>query len=1803
MVAQGGSNAITLENAKPGNPPSQWDVAGAGDASIQGFATDISVNLGETVRFKVKTDASNYRLDVYRLGYYQGLGARLIATVLPSAPLPQSQPNPVTDAATGLVDCGNWAESASWPVPANATSGIYVAKLVRADTGGASHVIFVVRDDAGTSNLLFQTSDTTWQAYNNYGGNSLYVGSPAGRAYKVSYNRPLSTRGNSPEDSPFRAEYPMVRWLEANGYDVSYSSGVDTDRRGNLLLRHRAFLSVGHDEYWSGGQRASVEAARSAGVHLGFFSGNESFWKTRWEASIAGPTTNYRTLVCYKETHANAKIDPTPAWTGSWRDPRFSPPADGGRPENALTGTLFAVNGPAMNAIQVPAAYGTHRFWRNTSVATQTAGQTATFGVGTLGYEWDQCPDNGFRPPGQMNLSQAVVTNVSVLQDYGSTYVTDQATHNLSLYRHGSGALVFGAGTIQWSWGLDDVHDAPTGTAIADQRMRQATVNLLADMGIQPATLQAGLVAATQSADSTPPASVIGSPSAGATVQAGVSVNVTGTATDAGGGRVWGVEVSTDGGSTWHSATGTSSWSYVWTPGTAGSVTLKSRAVDDSGNVETPSAGVGVTVAAGQGTTIWPSSAVPAQVDAGADSSVELGVRFRSDVAGTVTAIRFYKAAANAGPHVASLWTNGGTLLARVTFTGESASGWQQAALSSPVALAANTLYVVSYHCNAGHYSASGNYFASAGADSGPLHAPSSAVAGGNGVYRYGASAVFPNQTYLATNYWVDVVFKVSGPPPTLSSVAVTPANASIAAGASQQFTATGTYSDGSTQNLTAQAAWSSSNPAAATVNAGSGLAAGVAAGSTTISASSGGLTGSTTLTVQAAPLVITTAAPLPGAVLNAAYSASLAASGGKTPYQWSVAGNSLPPGLALNANTGTISGTPTASGSFSFTATVNDASAPAQSVSKGFSITVTATAPPSSEILVITDPSNPFSQYYAEILLAEGLNSYVVKDLASVSSATLAQFDVVLLGAIPLTTAQVTMLSDWVNAGGNLVAMRPDKKLAGLLGLIDAGSTISEGYLLVNTASGPGIGIVNQTIQFHGTADRYSLGSGATSVATLYTNAQTAASNPAVTLRSVGSNGGQAAAFAYDLARSVVFTRQGNPAWADQDRDGLPPVRSDDLFFGAASFDPQPDWVDLNKVAIPQADEQQRLLANLVISMNSDRVLLPRFWYFPNGQKAAVVMTGDDHANGGTAGRFDQYSALSTPGASVPDWQAIRSTSYVYPNTPLSDAQAVAYNAAGFEIGLHLNTNLANYTPDSLTTQFTDQLNLWRASFPSLPVPATHRIHAIAWSGYTILPEVGLTFGIRLDTSYYYWPGSWITDRPGMFTGSGMPMRFAKATGETIDVYQAVTQMTDESGQSYPATCNALLDKALGPEGYYGAFVANMHTDEVSSPGSDAIVSSATSRGVPVISARQLLTWLDGRNASTIRSVAWNAGTQTQTFSVTANAGARGLMAMVPVPGNFSVNSVKRDGSPVTFSVRLVKGVTYAFFPAATTGNYAVGFTTDTTPPTVTGVSPAAGATGVSPATKVAVNFSEPMNAATVNGSNLTLKNAAGNPVSATVAYDALTFVATLTPVSPLALSATYTATVKGGAGGVADTSGNVLASDFAWSFNTAANYTLWPSSAVPAQVDAGADSSVELGVRFRSDVAGTVTAIRFYKAAANAGPHVASLWTNGGTLLARVTFTGESASGWQQAALSSPVALAANTLYVVSYHCNAGHYSASGNYFASAGADSGPLHAPSSAVAGGNGVYRYGASAVFPNQTYLATNYWVDVVFTPGP
>lgn len=770
-------NKIVLENMKQGNPISEWGIVGDGDGNIQGFATQISTNLGQTVDFKIATDSTDYRIEIYRLGYYSGDGARKVATIDVNLAQAQVQPHPIVDMSRGLIDCGNWSVSASWTIPDDMVSGVYIAKLVREDgTAGSSHIPFIVRDDSSTSDIVFQTSDTTWQAYNAWGGASLYYGqvpvdpndiigymppncncglTAIGRASAVSYNRPFITNtspAGGTHDFIFGAEHSAIRWLEQNGYDVSYISGVDASRNGSLILNHEAFLSVGHDEYWSAEQRGNVEAARDSGVDLAFWSGNECYWKVRWETSIDGNGTPYRTMVCYKETWGTS-TDPSDTGTGTWRDPRFADP--GQEPENSLTGTMFTVDSYRQDTITIPYDYSNLRFWRNTDVANLQPGQTYSLVQNLLGYEWDSDVENGFRPNGLINLSLSTVSVDTYLRDYGTSIGSADVTHSLTMYRADSGALVFGAGTVFWSWGLDSNHEgAATPT---DPNVQQAMVNMFADMGIQPQTLDASLILATQSTDLLKPTSMITSPNVGATFVEGQRVTVTGTAQDFGGGIIAGVEISTDGGLHWFKATGRENWTYNWVVQASGTYTIMSRAVDDSLNLETPSTGKQVTVSLPSTTSLWTMAAKPAVETAVDRDGVELGVRFQTTTNGLVEGICFYKGFYNVGQHVVSLWTADGARLATGVSTGEPISGWQTVTFSNPIQITAGTTYVASYHAG-GYYSVSDGYFNTAYSN-GPLR-----VAPGGGVYAYSSTAgTFPGNNVNGANYWVDVVFN-AGP-------------------------------------------------------------------------------------------------------------------------------------------------------------------------------------------------------------------------------------------------------------------------------------------------------------------------------------------------------------------------------------------------------------------------------------------------------------------------------------------------------------------------------------------------------------------------------------------------------------------------------------------------------------------------------------------------------------------------------------------------------------------------------------------------------------------------------------------------------------------------------------------------------------------------------------------------------------------------------------------------------------------------------------------------------------------------------
>ena len=472
-------NPIQLENQRPGT--TDWRLSKpARHHEIEGYASRTSVDQGETIKLFVNTDADFYTVRIFRMGWYGGAGARELTS--PIRRRGQVQPRPFVDPSTGLIEC-RWNDPIFLtisPESSDATawlSGVYVAKLTAEPTGYESYIMFVVRDDSRPSTYLVQSSVTTFQAYNNWGGKSLYAfNSPGGQASKVSFDRPYAvspiqvaasgagagdffTSNSIPAGYRTSAagwEYNMIRWLEKEGYDLTYATNIDVHSHQDLLGSHKAFLSVGHDEYWSWEMRRHVEEARDRGIHLGFFSSNTCYWQIRLEPSWFSGEPN-RTIVAYKEN-------------APWHDPLFLDQDQGNdylvttkwrnapvyRPEASLLGNMFVeIDTPVDGDFVIEDPEG----WITKNTGLTKGSQLR----GVLGYE-----------VGGISASSPSTTHVVARSSIA------QIDGTATLYRAASGAIVFSTGSMQWTWGLDDYNAPELRQSVLSPTVQQMTRNILA---------------------------------------------------------------------------------------------------------------------------------------------------------------------------------------------------------------------------------------------------------------------------------------------------------------------------------------------------------------------------------------------------------------------------------------------------------------------------------------------------------------------------------------------------------------------------------------------------------------------------------------------------------------------------------------------------------------------------------------------------------------------------------------------------------------------------------------------------------------------------------------------------------------------------------------------------------------------------------------------------------------------------------------------------------------------------------------------------------------------------------------------------------------------------------------------------------------------------------------------------------------------------------------------------------------------------------------------------------------------------
>lgn len=435
-ITSGPGSALAAENRRPGS--TAWRITlPAANHEIEGYASATSVNHGGAIDLFVNTAAPSFHLDIYRMGWYQGSGARLMRAVPTMRGRRQPSCGIAGTGRSGYISC-RWQASYHLAVPSSWLSGVYLAKLTAAGRvahAWQSYIIFVVRNDASTSAVLFQSSVNTYQAYNGWGGRSLYAQTDskgktiAPRYFAVSFDRPYA-RGWGAGDF-FYWEYPMIRWLERNGYDVTYDTDIDTDASAATLLRHKTFLSVGHDEYWSEGMRDHVENALHHGVSLGFFGGNAMYDRVLLQPSFRG---SRRVIVCYKDTD----LDPNfPRHNGlvtvAWRNPAI------GRPEQLIMGEMWE---GWFHQPSFPLVFVNTKAWPFAYTDIH-AGDSVP---GIVGYEYDRVFDNVPKPHGLLILATSPVTNVE----------GKHSVSNVTLYTASSGARVFDAGSIEYSWGLDD---------------------------------------------------------------------------------------------------------------------------------------------------------------------------------------------------------------------------------------------------------------------------------------------------------------------------------------------------------------------------------------------------------------------------------------------------------------------------------------------------------------------------------------------------------------------------------------------------------------------------------------------------------------------------------------------------------------------------------------------------------------------------------------------------------------------------------------------------------------------------------------------------------------------------------------------------------------------------------------------------------------------------------------------------------------------------------------------------------------------------------------------------------------------------------------------------------------------------------------------------------------------------------------------------------------------------------------------------------------------------------------------------
>ena len=948
-------NRIQVENSQPGT--AGWQLSNpAVDREIEGYASLTSVNIGNPISLFVSTSDSTFNVDFFRTGWYGGIGARRLKTVtnLPGQLQATPAPNPVT----GLVEC-DWQISYTFFVPSDWTSGIFLARLTGNQSGKQSYIMFVVRDDLRSSKILFESSVTTFQAYNFWPGGatgkSLYNWAPGGRSVNVSFNRPYILGASYTGDTPGAAsglgageyltnlqpgpatgypipaagfEYNMLRWLERNGYDVTYITNIDLHENGNQLTSHSAFLSVGHNEYWSMNMHDAVQNAILGGVNVGFFSSNTQYWQIRLEPGADG--TADRTMICYKYDASSS--DPLYNSSPYLATVRFRE-APVNLPEAAMVGVEY-FGDPVNSDIVISDA----SHWLLNGTGLQNGDRL----TGLLGYEVDTLVP-GVSPS---NTSILATSPVGPLGDDvdnppGFSCSTEVCDSHVTWYSTGH-AFVFATGSMYWSWGLDDYNAPGLRPSYLNAPAQQITKNVLSSFIDPVAVSTSSLPSATVDVSYTP-----------------YQLHATG------GGQPY----------TW-SASGlpagmqlSSSGVLDGKPTSVGNSTVSFTVTDDAGKSAVSS--LGLTVAPPEGTIVITISSLPPGV-VGRSYSQSLAA-----MGGTPP----YRWSLSSGslPGGLTLSTAGvlaGTPTAAGTFnftaqvrdaTGITSSRQLQLTVNVPLSVSTSSLSAgtvgIAYSRNLSAIGGTSPYQWSLASGSLPAGLSLSAAGVLSGTPTANGSFSFTLQVKDATAATATAQLQIAINAALAITTSLLPAGATGSI-YSQTLAATG-GSPPYQWSITAGAV----PPGLVLATGGALTGTPTAAGTYTFTVQAkdaGGLTATKQLSavINAALSIATTT--LPSASVGTSYSQTFTANGGTAPYIWSVTAGALPPGMTLSTS-GNLTGTPTAAQTYSFTVQVSDANS--QTATQTFPLLVR----PSFSIATATLPPGAVGSAYNQTLTASG--------------------------------------------------------------------------------------------------------------------------------------------------------------------------------------------------------------------------------------------------------------------------------------------------------------------------------------------------------------------------------------------------------------------------------------------------------------------------------------------------------------------------------------------------------------------------------------------------------------------------------------------------------------------------------------------------------------------------------------------------------------------------------------------------------------------------------------------------------------